>query len=73
LTPKGKRAFDIYNCVEDGIKNSPNVNITDLIAMQASKHNVSYETARAVYYETKKWVTEKTGIPAKFLINMPDF
>lgn len=73
MTPKGERAFDIYAGVENSLNTIQDANITDLISEQASKHHVSYETARADYYAMKKAIKLKTGIPSKFLIDGSDF
>jgi hypothetical protein len=68
FTPIGQRAFGIYAGVENTLHDTPDANVTDLIVEQARKHNVSYQTARTDYYDMRKGIKSKTGIPAKFLI-----
>jgi hypothetical protein len=73
FTPKGQRAFDIYAGVKNGGADNPGANVTDLIAQQASAHNVSFETARSDYYTMKRALEWKQGIPKKFLNRDDDF
>ncbi len=73
LTPKGQRALDIFAHVENTLHKQPDANVTDLLSQAASKHHVSYETARADYYAMKKGIKGKTGIPSKFLISGADY
>lgn len=73
LTPKGERAMDIYAQIENGRKDAPERNTTDLIAEAAQAHFVSFETARADYYAMKKGIQFRTGIPKKFLKDEGDF
>jgi hypothetical protein len=46
-----ERSLEIFCDIANTIKNSPNSKITNAIAEVAVKHNASYETARAAYYE----------------------
>jgi hypothetical protein len=67
FTAKGQRAFEIYAAITNSLAQNPDANTTDLIAQQATKHCVSYETARADYYTWKKIRTGDEGVPKKFL------
>jgi hypothetical protein len=68
LNEKGKRATSIYLAVSDDLKNIPDAKKTDLIAQQAQEHSISYETARASYYDVKKIVGQnKKEWPAKYI------
>lgn len=67
FTPKGERAVNIYAEITNALSASPDANVTTLIAEQAGKHCVSYETARADYYAFKKAVSDKSGLPDRFL------
>lgn len=69
FTPKGQRAFDIYEHVENTLNKDADANVTDLISEAARNHNVSYETARADYYAMKRGLKRNTGIPPQFLID----
>jgi len=69
FTAKGKRAVDIYRAITNGLSADPSANVTSLIAEQAGKYCVSYETARADYYAFKKAVDKKAPMPKSFLNN----
>lgn len=73
FTPQGDRAMAIYCNVENARRANPEANITTFIAAEAALHNVSYETARGDYYAIRKGIQMRTGIPERFLKQIPDF
>lgn len=67
LSKQGERAMHIYAEVENARKTRDEFNVTSLLAEQAAKLCVSYETARADYYAIKKVIVMKQEWPIKFL------
>ncbi len=49
-----KQAIDIFCDIANTKRLNPKTNITELIHVTAKNHSVSYETARAGYYEGKR-------------------
>ena len=72
FSPKGLRALDIYGKITEALKESSGAAITTLLAEQAGKHNVSYETARSAYYAFKNAVEKKAEMPKSFLNNQDE-
>lgn len=68
-TEKGGRGMAIYGAVENG--KSVKAGVTNLLAKQAEKFNISFETARGDYYKVKKSIENGSGLPDGFLKKNP--
>lgn len=61
FTRTGERAAEIFCAINNALKVDPSLKVVDLIAAQADRHCVSFESARADYYRAKMSVDAGAG------------